>query len=332
MDTSERIYVAGHQGLVGSAVVRCLQTAGYRDLLLRSRSDLDLCDQSRVLKFFNEHRPAGVIMCAGRVGGILANQASPADFLSENLSQGINVIEASARYGVRRLVYLGSACIYPRLCRQPIVESALLSAPLEPTNEGYAIAKIACLKLCEALRTQRGLGFVTLMPANVYGPGDRYHATVSHVIPALMLKMLEAKRAGATEVCCLGSGRVSREFIYVDDLAAACLVALGEACDHGILNVGSGEEVSIATLSGMIAEVVGFTGGRIWDSSRPNGVEQRILDSSRIRSLGWRPETRLVEGLPLVFADLVARCDSGFLQNKLNDLASNVQKIQGHDG
>ncbi len=304
-----RIFVAGHQGLVGSAVLRTLRGAGFRNLCYSVRASLDLRNREEVFRYFDRARPKGVVMCAGRVGGIGANQSSPVEFMAENLAMGTNVIEAADHYDVDRFVYLGSSCIYPRRSPQPITEDQLLSGRLEPTNEGYAIAKIACVKLCESLRLQYGKGFVSLMPTNLYGPGDRYEADSSHVIPALLLKMLLAKRSGQESVSCWGSGQPLRELLYVDDLAAACVLVLQHDGGFPILNVGSGEEVSIHELAEKIADVVGYYGKLNWDQSKPDGVKRKLLCSERIRSLGWRPRTPLSVGLKKTFQDFQERIE-----------------------
>ena len=307
IEKNSRIFIAGHQGLVGAAVLRLLKSRGYLNLCYSVKASLDLRDRDEVFRYFDRARPEGVIMCAGRVGGIGANQASPVEFLAENLAMGTNVIEAADYYDVERFVYLGSSCIYPRINPQPITEDQLLSGRLEPTNEGYAIAKITCVKLCETLRSQHGNGFVALMPTNLYGPGDRYEAESSHVIPALLLKMLIAKKNGKESVVCWGSGEPLRELLYVDDLASACVLVLQDDGGFPILNVGSGEEISIHGLAEAIAGVVGYEGRFEWDESKPDGVKRKLLCSARIRSLGWRPKTSLALGLKKTLKDFQER-------------------------
>jgi len=307
LDIRDRIYVAGHRGLVGSALVRRLRRAGYEDLILRTRSELDLTRQAETEAFFDRERPDYVFLAAARVGGIGANSARGADFIRENLQIQTNVLDCAHRYGVRKLLFLGSSCIYPRDCPQPIREEYLLSGPLEPTNEPYAVAKIAGLVACRAYRRQHGRDFVALMPTNLYGPGDSDDPETSHVLPALIRKFSEARRAGRPEVTLWGTGTPRREFLHVDDLAEACLTVMERYSGEIALNVGTGEDLTIAELARLVAEEVGYGGRILWDPSRPDGTPRKLLDVSRIRELGWRPRIGLREGL----RGLIAGVDAG---------------------
>ena len=297
LEKSARIFVAGHRGLVGSAVVRALGKSGYENLSLQSRRELNLLDQSRVEAFFALEKIDAVVLAAARVGGIAANASQPVEFLYENLTIATNVVHAAAKRGVKRLLFLGSSCIYPRLAPQPISESSLLTGPLEPTNEAYAIAKIAGLKLCEYYNRQHGLRYVSAMPTNLYGPNDRFEAETSHVIPGLMRRFHRAKLDGAREVVVWGSGKPLREFLHADDLASALVTLLEDYRDPQFVNVGSGVEVSIADLAREIKDVVGFKGELRFDASRPDGTPRKIMDSSRVRAMNWRPRVGLREGL-----------------------------------
>lgn len=305
-DTSARIYVAGHRGLVGSAVVRRLERAGYQNLLLRTSSELDLREGARVDAFFEEERPEYVVLAAARVGGILANDRFPADFIGDNLAIQTNVIRAAHRAGVKRLVFLGSSCIYPKHAPQPMKEEHLLTGPLEPTNEWYAVAKIAGLKLCEAYHRQHGDDFVSLMPTNLYGPGDNFDLQTSHVLPALLRKFHEAKHEAAPDepVTLWGSGTPRREFLYSDDLADAVLFVLElpeadlrTAAPDGLLNVGVGEDVEIRELAEVVRRVVGSESEIRYDRTKPDGTPRKLMDVSRLHALGWRAETPLEEGI-----------------------------------
>ena len=300
-----RTFVAGHRGMVGSAILRKLDAEGA-DAIVRSRADLDLLDREAVQRFLLAEKPEAVIVAAAKVGGIHANNAYPADFIFENLTIECNVIHGAFEAGVRRLLFLGSSCIYPRDAAQPMAEEALLTGPLEPTNEAYAIAKIAGIKLCDSYNRQYGTDYRSVMPANLYGPNDQFHSENSHVLPALMARFHEAARAGAAEVAIWGSGRPRREFLHVDDLADACLFVMGvEKSTYeqatrstlGHVNVGSGEEVTIAELAQMLAGVTGFSGRIVYDPSRPDGTPRKLLDTTRLESMGWRPTIRLEEGL-----------------------------------
>jgi GDP-L-fucose synthase len=283
--------------MVGSAVVRALQREGCTSLLLRSRDDLDLTDQAAVHAFFREARPEYVILAAARVGGILANSRYPADFLYENLAIAVHVIHAARTWKVRKLLNLGSSCIYPRLAPQPLREEYLLTGPLEPTNEAYAVAKIAAIKLCETYRTQFDCNFVSLMPTNLYGPGDNFDLQTSHVLPALIRKFHEGRQSGAECVTVWGTGRPRREFLHVDDLAEACLFTLARYDGPGFLNVGQGEDLAIADLARLVADVVGYTGRVEFDPTKPDGTPRKLLDVSRIRALGWAPRIPLRDGI-----------------------------------
>ncbi|NNF04205.1 MAG: GDP-L-fucose synthase [Rhodothermales bacterium] len=304
LDSSDaRIFVAGHRGLVGSAVVRALRAEGYDELILRTRDELDLTDRDAVRGFFAEERPDFVVLAAAKVGGILANDTWPADFLYENLQIQNSVIQAAFEADVRRLVFLGSTCIYPKMADQPLREESLLTGPLEPTNQWYAVAKIAGVKLCEALRRQHGSDFISLMPTNLYGPGDNFDLQTSHVLPALLRKFHEAKTTG-NDVVLWGSGTPRREFMHVDDTAAAILHVLQtpenrvhEAAPNGLMNVGVGEDLSIRELAELIQRVVGSEASISYDRSKPDGTPRKLVDVSRLFSLGWRPSIPLEEGV-----------------------------------
>ncbi|KAI7727008.1 hypothetical protein M8C21_002380 [Ambrosia artemisiifolia] len=297
LDKSAKIFVAGHRGLVGSAVVRRLRILGYTNLILRNHSELDLTNQSAVKTFFSLEKPHYVILAAAKVGGIHANNTYPADFITINLQIQTNVIDSAYRYGVKKLLFLGSSCIYPKHAPQPIPESALLTGPLEPTNEWYAVAKIAGIKMCQAYRLQYKWDAISAMPTNLYGPNDNFHPENSHVLPALMRRFHEAKVSGAKEVVVWGSGSPLREFLHVDDLADAVVFLLENYSDLGHVNVGSGKEVSIKELAELVKEVVGFEGELVWDSSKPDGTPRKLMDSSTLAKLGWEPKVSLKDGL-----------------------------------
>ncbi len=297
MQASDRIYVAGHRGLAGGAITRRLQADGYANLLLRTHEELDLTDQALVDSFFIEHRPDYVFLCAARVGGIHANSTYPAEFIRDNLAIQGNVIHSAWRAGVRKLLFLGSSCIYPRDCPQPMREDHLLTGPLEPTNEPYAIAKIAGLKMCEAYHRQYGFQAITAMPTNLYGTGDNYHPENSHVLPALVRRFCEASARGDASVTIWGSGRPLREFMHADDLASASVFLMRNHAHPGPINVGTGREVSIAALAGMIADLCGYKGRILFDTTRPDGAPRKLLDTSRLRSMGWAPTVDLGTGL-----------------------------------
>jgi GDP-L-fucose synthase len=296
------LLVAGHRGLVGSAVWRCLRRRGHRALLGRTSAELDLRDRDSVFDFFADSRPEYVVLAAARVGGILANATCPADFLSDNLRIQVNVLDAAARFGVRRLLFLGSSCIYPKHAPQPITEDALLTGPLEPTNEGYAIAKIAGVLQVQALRRQHGCSFISAMPTNLYGPGDNVDPATSHVLPAMVRRFHDAKETGAPSVTLWGTGTPRREFLHVDDLARACVVLLERYDGPQPVNVGAGTDLTIRALAELVARIVGYAGALGWDSSRPDGTPRKLLDSSRIEALGWRPEIGLEDGIRATYA------------------------------
>jgi GDP-L-fucose synthase len=298
---ADRIFVAGHRGMAGSAICRALQRAGYGEILTASRAELDLLDGAAVERWFAEQQPTVVVLAAAKVGGIQANSSYPADFLLENLKIQTHVIETAWRSGVRRLLFLGSSCIYPKFAEQPIREEALLTGALEPTNEWYAIAKITGIKLCEALRRQHGFDAISLMPTNLYGPGDNYHPTNSHVLPALIRRFHEAAEAQAPSVTCWGTGTPLREFLHVDDLGEACVYAL-EHWKPGpdelqFLNVGTGLDLTIRELAEAVAAATGYQGEIHWDASKPDGTPKKQLDVSRLAALGWRARIPLAEGL-----------------------------------
>ncbi len=307
---ADRIFIAGHRGMAGSAICRALHAAGYQQQLTAPRAELDLLDRSAVEAWFRAQRPEVVVLAAAKVGGILANNSYPADFLLDNLNIQNHVIEAAWRHGVRRLLFLGSSCIYPKFAEQPIREESLLTGGLEPTNEWYAIAKIAGIQLCRALRIQHGFDAISLMPTNLYGPGDNYHPSHSHVMAALIRRFSEAACSGSDEVVCWGSGSPRREFLHVDDLASAAVFCL-ERWQHdpsshepAFLNVGTGVDLSIKELATQIAAATGFQGRIAWDSSKPDGTPRKLLDVSRLGAMGWRATIPLAEGLQRVVAEL----------------------------
>lgn len=302
----DKIYVAGHRGMVGGALCRALGAQGFEQPVTRTSNELDLRDQTAVDQFFAAERPDVAIIAAAKVGGIHANNTYPAEFLYENLMIAANTIHAAFRYGVRRLLFLGSSCIYPKFAPQPIQEDSMLTGPLEPTNEGYAIAKIAGLKLCQLYRKQYGVTFHSAMPTNLYGPGDNYHGENSHVIPALMRRFHEAKEAGLSAVSVWGTGTPLREFLQVDDLASAVLHLLQLDDPPDWVNVGSGQEVSIGELARKIKETVGFSGDLTFDSSKPDGTPRKITDISRLKATGWEPQISLDEGLRETYQDFLA--------------------------
>lgn len=297
MDTDARIYVAGHRGLVGSAICRTLEQRGYTQLLTRTREDLDLRDPAAVRRFFDEERPEYAILAAAKVGGILANDTYPADFLQQNLEIQTHVIDAAYRSGVKKFCFLGSSCIYPRLAPQPIPEDSLLTGPLESTNEWYAIAKIAGIKLCQAYTKQHGFPAISLMPSNLYGPGDNFDLETSHVLPALLRKFHEAKVQDADNVTVWGSGTPRREFLYVDDLADAVCFMMQHYDSPEIINIGVGDDVTIAELATTIRDIVGFGGEIVFDRDKPDGTPRKLLDVSRAAALGWKAQTPLADGI-----------------------------------
>ena len=301
IDWQARIYVAGHRGLVGSALVRRLRALGARNLLLRSHAELNLCDQAAVRAFFLEQKPEIVILAAARVGGILANDTRPAEFLYENLAIQTQVIHAAWQSGVQKLCFLGSSCIYPRLAAQPIAEDSLLTGPLEPTNAWYAIAKIAGIKQCQAYRRQYGFDAISVMPTNLYGPGDNFDPRSSHVLPALIRKFHEAKLRGDAAVTLWGTGTPRREFLHVDDLAEAVLFLLGNYSEEDPINVGVGSDLSIRELADLVSSVVGYSGDVLTDPSKPDGTPRKLLDVSRIHALGWQARIPLRQGIEDVY-------------------------------
>jgi GDP-L-fucose synthase len=315
MNPDARIYVAGHRGLVGSAVVRASRGAGFRNLALRTHAELDLTNRAEVERFFAKDRPAYVFLAAAKVGGILANRTYPAEFISQNLMIEANVIEAAHKAGVNRLLFLGSSCIYPKFAPQPIPENSLLSGPLEETNRPYAVAKIAGIEMCWAYNRQYGTKYLAAMPTNLYGPGDNYDSETSHVIPALLRKMHEAKANRKREVVVWGTGTPRREFLYSDDLAEACLFLMnldGKAfdsllseADPPLINVGCGQDQTIRELAELAASVVGYDGELTFDPTKPDGTSRKLLDTSRLISLGWRPSVSLREGLELSYRDFL---------------------------
>jgi len=303
LDLQAPIYVAGHRGMVGSAIVRALEARGHTNVITRTSSELDLRDQRAVHSFLEETRPTQVYLAAAKVGGIHANNTYKADFLYDNVMMEANVIEGSRRAGVEKLLFLGSSCIYPKHAPQPMSEDVLLTGALEPTNEPYAIAKIAGLKLCDAYRDQHGCNFISAMPTNLYGPGDNYHPENSHVLPALVRRFHEAKVNGASEVMCWGTGSPRREFLHVDDLAQACLHLMDVHNDAGWVNVGTGEDVTIKELAETVARVVGYEGELVWDTTKPDGTPRKLLDVSKMTALGWRATTPLERGIEAVYVD-----------------------------
>jgi GDP-L-fucose synthase len=302
MDRAAKIYVAGHRGMVGSAIVRALRAAGHTAVVTRTSVELDLRDGAATRAFFAAEQPATVVMAAARVGGIKANSTEPYDFLYDNLAMAANVIDGSRRAGVRKLLFLGSSCIYPKMAPQPIREDSLLTGPLEVTNEAYAIAKITGIKLCDHARAQYGCDFISAMPCNLYGTGDNFSLENSHVLPALIRKMHEAKLRGDASLRLWGTGTPLREFLHADDLAEACVLLLERYSQAGHINVGSGEELSIRQLADLVAQVVGFTGQLEFDPSMPDGTPRKLMDVSRIRALGWQPRIALTEGIRGAYA------------------------------
>ena len=309
MKPEDKIYVAGHRGLVGSAIVRRLQADGFDNLLLRTSRQLDLREQAAVREFFRAEQPDYVILAAAKVGGILANDSYPADFIYDNLMMEANVIHASFESRVKKLLALGSTCIYPKMAPQPLKEEYLLSGPLEPTNEWYAVAKIAGIKLCQAYQRQHGCRFIAAMPTNLYGPGDNFDLNNSHVLPALIRKFHEAKLSGSPSVTLWGSGKPLREFLHVDDLADACLFLLENYDEPDIINVGVGEDLSIAELAELVRDIVGFAGEIEYDASKPDGTPRKLVDTSKINALGWKASTGLRQGIEATYAWFLDNAD-----------------------
>jgi GDP-L-fucose synthase len=307
MHLSGRIYVAGHRGLVGSGIWRELTRLGATHLIGRGHAELDLLDATAVQKFYRDEKPEYVFVAAAKVGGILANDQHPAEFLLENLQIQNHLIEGAYRAGVKKLLFLGSSCIYPKLAPQPLKEEYLLTGPLEPTNEWYAVAKIAGIKLCQAYRRQYGCDFVSAMPTNLYGPNDNYDLQNSHVLPALIRKFQEAKVAGAASVTCWGTGAPLREFLYSDDLARACVFLMDRYSEEQFINIGYGSDVSVRDLAETVKRIIGYEGKIVWDTSKPDGTPRKLMDSSRLLALGWRPEVDLETGIRLAYEDFLQR-------------------------
>ena len=297
MNSYSKIYIAGHMGLVGSAIVRALKKQGYDNLILRTHSELDLLDQKATADFFKKEKPEYVFLAAAKVGGIMANKTYPADFIYQNLQIQNNIIHHSYLNGVKKLLFLGSSCIYPKLARQPIREEHLLTGELEPTNEPYAVAKIAGIKMCQTYNRQYGTNFISVMPTNLYGPNDNFDLENSHVLPAMIRKFHEAKISNQNEVVVWGTGAARREFLHVDDLADACVFLMNNYDDSEVINIGTGEDVSIKELAEMIKKITGFTGEIVWDASKPDGTPRKLLDVSRLHNLGWKHQINLPDGI-----------------------------------
>ncbi len=306
MEKNSKIYVAGHRGMVGSAIVRELHRQGYENIITRTHAELDLTDQRAVDEFFAAERPEYVFLAAAKVGGIVANSSALADFMYVNMMLEMNVIHAAWQNGCKKLEFLGSSCIYPRLAPQPMPESCLLTSSLEETNEAYALAKISGLKYCEYLNRQYGTDYISVMPTNLYGPNDNYHPTHSHVLPALIRRFHEAKEQGLEEVTCWGDGSPLREFLYVDDLANLCVFLMNNYSGNETVNAGTGKELTIKELTEKVAKVVGYTGRILWDTSKPNGTPRKLLDVSKAARLGWTYTTELDEGIRLAYEDFLA--------------------------
>ena len=306
MEKNAKIYVAGHRGMVGSAICRELERQGYTHVITRTHAQLDLCRQDAVEAFFAEEKPEYVFLAAAKVGGIQANAEAPADFMYQNMMLEMNVIHAAWRNGCRKLEFLGSSCIYPRLASQPMKEDCLLTSALEQTNEAYALAKIAGLKYCACLNKQYGADYISVMPTNLYGPNDNYHPEHSHVLPALIRRFHEAKETHAASVTCWGDGSPLREFLYVDDLANLCVFLMNHYSGDETVNAGTGKELSIHALAEMVARVVGYHGEIRWDTTKPNGTPRKLLDVSKAERLGWHYKTELEEGIRLAYQDFLA--------------------------
>lgn len=305
MKKDAKIYVAGHRGMVGSAICRELKRQGYTNIITRTHAQLDLCRQDAVDAFFAEERPEYVFLAAAKVGGIQANSDAPADFMYQNMMLEMNVIHSAWRNGCRKLEFLGSSCIYPRMAPQPMKEDCLLTSPLEETNEAYALAKIAGLKYCAYLNKQYGTDYISVMPTNLYGPNDNYHPEHSHVLPALIRRFHEAKEAGAPSVTCWGDGSPLREFLYVDDLANLCVYLMNHYSGDETINAGSGKEISIRELAELVARVVDYRGEILWDTGKPNGTPRKLLDVSKAAALGWRYKMELEDGIRLAYQDFL---------------------------
>ena len=305
MEKDSKIYVAGHRGMVGSAIVRALRAQGYDNIITRTHAELDLTDQRAVAEFFASERPEYVFLAAAKVGGIVANSEHLADFMYENMMLEMNVIHSAWQNGCRKLEFLGSSCIYPRLAPQPMPESCLLTSSLEPTNEAYALAKISGLKYCEYLNRQYGTDYISVMPTNLYGPNDNYHPRHSHVLPALIRRFHEARVQGLDEVVCWGDGSPLREFLYVDDLADLCVFLMNNYSGNETVNAGTGKEITIKELAELVARTVGYEGRIVWDTTKPNGTPRKLLDVSKATRLGWTAKTPLAEGIRLSYEDFL---------------------------
>lgn len=305
MEKNARIYVAGHKGMVGSAIVRELERQGYANIITRTHSELDLCRQADVEAFFAKEKPEYVFLAAAKVGGIVANSEALADFMYANMMLEMNVIHAAWQNGCKKLEFLGSSCIYPRLAPQPMPESCLLTSALEKTNEAYALAKISGLKYCEFLNRQYGTDYISVMPTNLYGPNDNYHPMHSHVLPALIRRFHEARQSGADSVTCWGDGTPLREFLYVDDLANLCVFLMNNYSGNETVNAGTGKEISIKELTGLVADIVGYRGKILWDASKPNGTPRKLLDVSKAERLGWKYKTELADGIRMAYDDFL---------------------------
>ncbi len=306
MEKGAKIFVAGHRGMVGSAIVRTLEKEGYDNIITRSHKELDLCRQEEVEQFFSHEKPEYVFLAAAKVGGIMANSEALADFMYENMILEMNVIHSAWQNDCKKLLFLGSSCIYPRMAPQPMPESCLLTSELEKTNEAYALAKVSGLKYCEYLNKQYGTDYISAMPTNLYGPNDNYHPTHSHVLPALIRKLHEAKEAGESEVICWGTGTPLREFLYVDDLADACVFLMNHYSGDETVNVGTGKELTIRELTEIVARVVGFQGEIKWDADKPDGTPRKLLDVTKLRDLGWTYKVELEEGIRLAYEDFLS--------------------------
>lgn len=305
MEKDSKIYVAGHRGMVGSAIVRELERQGYTNILTRTHSELDLKRQSDVEAFFRQEKPEYVFLAAAKVGGIVANESALADFMYDNMILEMNVIHSAWENNCKKLEFLGSSCIYPRLAPQPMKENCLLTSELEKTNEAYALAKISGLKYCEFLNRQYGTDYISVMPTNLYGPNDNYHPLHSHVLPALIRRFHEAKKSGAESVVCWGDGSPLREFLYVDDLANLCVFLMNNYSGNETVNAGTGKELSIKELTEIVAKVVGFEGEIVWDKTKPNGTPRKLLDVSKAKSLGWTYSTELEDGIRLAYSNFL---------------------------
>lgn len=306
MEKDAKIYVAGHRGMVGSAIVRELKRQGYNNILTRTHKELDLCRQAEVEKFFAEEKPDYVFLAAAKVGGIVANSEAPADFMYDNMTIEMNVINSAWKNACKKLLFLGSSCIYPKLAPQPLKEEYLLTSALEPTNEAYALAKIVGLRHCQYLNRQYGTNFISIMPPNLYGPNDNYHSKNSHVLPAFIRRFHEAKLKNLSSVTCYGDGTPLREFMFVDDLANACLYFMNNYDENETVNVGMGKDISIKDLAELVAKIVGYKGEILWDTSKPNGTPRKLMDVSKATALGWKYKTELEDGIRLTYQEFVS--------------------------